>query len=291
MFSIKPKTLHYWYKDELSGYKQEVKAGNWGNKKILVADKDTGEVIKEKPVPIAKPQNMGSHMTIDEKQIGKKMYTIMTNAHTGRIALLAQSMKPEELQQAVENYFSEKTAQVKSVSCDMSPSYKKFCKDVFPNTGLVIDKFHVIKHLMEALQQVRKQIKTKCLTDDKTSASRTFDSYRIENNTEEEKVWTDVELLEHSRYILCKMETDWQEDETEKMDHLFKNYPVLKTAYELTQKLRLWYNSSNIGKHLDIIEQQLYNWCDEVNTTKIAAFKGVRKMIEKHQDDIINYFK
>ncbi|MBK7099066.1 MAG: transposase [Sphingobacteriales bacterium] len=30
----------------------------------------------------------------------------------------------------------------------------------FPNTQLVIDKFHVIKHLLDALQQVRKQLKT-----------------------------------------------------------------------------------------------------------------------------------
>lgn len=286
MFSIKPKTLHHWYKNELSGYKQDIKAGTWGEKKILVADKDTGEVIKEKPVPIAKPANMGSHMTVDEKQIGKKMYTIMTNAHTGRIAFLAQSMNPEELKQAVENYFSETIAQVKSVSCDMSPSYKKFCKDVFPNTQLVIDKFHVIKHLMEALQQVRKQIKIKCLTDDKTLAKHT-----IENNDEEEKIWSDIELLERSRYILCKMETDWEEDETGIMAHLFNKYPVLKTAYGLSQKLRLWYNGRNIGKHTDIIEQELYNWCDEVNIANIPAFRAIRKMIEKHQDDIINYFK
>lgn len=286
MFSIKPRTLHYWYKYELSDYKKDIKSGIWGQKKIMVADKDTGEVIKEKPVPIAKSENMGSHMTVDEKQIGKKMYTIMTNAHTGKIAFLAQSMNPEELQQAVENYLLEKTPDVKCVSCDMSPSYKKFCKDVFPNTQLVIDKFHVIKHLMEALQQVRKQIKTKCLTDDKT-----YIENAIDNNDSEQKLWTNVEMLERSRYILCKMETDWDEDERKIMTELFDKYPILKTAYGLTQKLRLWYSSSNIGKHVDIIEQELYNWCDEVNIAKIPAFRAIRKMMEKHQDDIINYFK
>jgi hypothetical protein len=43
-------------------------------------------------------------MTIDEKQIGKKMYTVMTNARSGKIALLAQTLNPEELKQAIENY-------------------------------------------------------------------------------------------------------------------------------------------------------------------------------------------
>ena len=93
MFGIKPKTLHYWYKEILSGYRPDVAAGRWGEKKITVVDKDTGEVLKEKPVPIAKAENFGSHMAIDEKQIGKKMYTIMTNPKTGKIAFLAQTPK------------------------------------------------------------------------------------------------------------------------------------------------------------------------------------------------------
>lgn len=285
MFGLKPKTLHYWYKENLSGYKQDVEMGRWGEKKILIANKETGEVVKERPVPIAKPENFGTHMTIDEKQIGKKMYSIMTNAKTGKIALLAQTMKPEELKQAMENYLSEKLSDVKSVSCDMSPSYKKFAKDIFPNTQLVVDKFHVIKHLMDALQQVRKQIKTQCLTSDKTLAKQAND------NSDSAKNWSDIELLERSRYIVCKMQPDWEEDEKEMMEHLFSSYPVLQTAYDLTQQLRLWYNGRNVGKNLRTLEMELYTWCDRVSHSKIPAFRGVRKMIEKHQDDILNYFK
>lgn len=285
MFSIKPKTLHYWYKEHLSGYKQDVAAGLWGEKKITISDEDTGEIVKERPVPIAKPENFGSYMTIDEKQIGKKMYTIMTNAKTGKIAFLAQTMKPEELEQAVDNYLSAKVSEVKSVSCDMSPSYKKFCKQVFPNTRLVVDKFHVIKHLMDALQQVRKQLKTQCLTSNKTLINQQ------EGDQEQNRAWTDIELLERSRYILCKMQMDWDDDEKEMMDHLFDSFPVLQSAYQLTQKLRLWYNGRNIGKNINSLENELNNWCDEVNRAKIAAFKAVRKMIERHQDDILNYFR
>ena len=286
MFGIKPKTLHHWYKGDLSGYKQDVGAGRWGGKKIMEVDMETGEVLKETPVPIAKPENFGSHMTIDEKQIGKKMYTIMTNANTGKIALLAQTMKPAELKQAVENYLPEKTDAVKSISCDMSPSYKKLCKEVFPNTQLVIDKFHVIKHLMDALQQVRKELKTECLTHDKTLAGQSSPT-----GPEQEKPWTEIELMERSRYTLFKMQDDWEENEKDAMAHLFNNYPRLKTAYELAQQLRLWYSGSNVGKHFIVLEKELYNWYDEVDRAKISAFKGVRKMIEKHQADIMNYFK
>jgi len=286
MFGIKPKTLHYWYKEILSGYRPDVAAGRWGEKKITVVDKDTGEVLKEKPVPIAKAENFGSHMAIDEKQIGKKMYTIMTNPKTGKIAFLAQTLKGEELKQAMGNYLPEKLSEVKSVSCDMSPSFKKFCKEMFPNTQLVIDKFHVIKHLLDALNQVRKQIKTKCLTGPQALLTQT-----TSDNTGQDAPWTDVELLERSRYILCKAQSDWEEDEIEIMNYLFSIFPVLQTAYGLTQKLRLWYHRGNIGKHIISIERELFEWYDQVDQAKITAFNGVRKMIEKHQDDIINYFK
>ncbi len=286
MFGIKPKTFHHWYKEELSGYPQSIKTGIWGDKKIKVIDESTGEVIKEKDVPIAKSANMGSHMTIDEKQIGKKMYTLMTNAKTGKIAFMAQSVKSEDLKQAINEYLKESTEAVTSVSCDMSGAFKKLCKDVFPNTKLVIDKFHVIKHLLDALQMVRRQLKVQCLNSNKTITKE-----NSEETNEVEKTWTDIELLERSRYSLVKMEIDWEDDEKEMMEELFERYPVLKTAYDLTQKLRLWYNSSNVGKNIDSIEKALYNWCDEVTQSKIAPLKAVRKMIEKHQDDIINYFR
>lgn len=55
--------------------------------------------------------------------------------------------------------------------------------------------------------------------------------------------------------------------------------------------MRNWYKGNNIGKHVNLIERELYDWCDTVNEAKIPAFRAVRKMIEKHQDDIINYFK
>ena len=154
---------------------------------------------------------------------------------------------------------------------------------MFPNTQLVIDKFHVVKHLMDALQQVRKQLKIKCLNDEKTIVHS--------GTTEQKRQWSDIELLERSRYVLFKMQSEWEEDETEMMEYLFVQFPDLQTAYNLTQKLRLWYNGKNIGKSIDLLEQKLYNWCDDVSQSKIGAFRAVRKMIEKHQDDIINYFK
>ena len=32
MFGLKPKTVHYWYKEEISDYRKDIAAGKWGEK-------------------------------------------------------------------------------------------------------------------------------------------------------------------------------------------------------------------------------------------------------------------
>jgi len=47
MFSIKPKTLHYWYKENLSSYTQAVAEGKWGEKKYLLQIKIQEKLLKK----------------------------------------------------------------------------------------------------------------------------------------------------------------------------------------------------------------------------------------------------
>jgi transposase len=276
MFSIKPKTLFHWYKNIFSHYKKDIAGATWGEKSIETVDEDTGEVKEKKCVEIVRSENFGEQMSIDEKQIGKEMHTIMTNNETGKIAMLVSTMKITDLSNIVKKYLTEKSTQVKSISCDMSPSYKKFCRENFENTELVIDKFHVVKHIIDAMQQVRKTIKTNLTLEESKQA---YDK------------WTTIEMLDRARYILVKYEEDWKDDEKKIMKYLFKHFTDLQNAYNLTTYIRTWYNKQNVGKPMYMIEKDLYHWCDMVLESKLTAFRAVRKMMEKHHDDIINYFK
>ena len=47
-------------------------------------------------------------------------------------------------------------AQVKSVSCDMSPAFIKGIKENLPNAQITFDKFHIIKIINEGLDKVRR---------------------------------------------------------------------------------------------------------------------------------------
>ena len=65
-------------------------------------DGQTGEILSESPVYIAKPENMGAAMVLDDKQIGKDVFSIMTNYETGKIALLVETVKVHELKMATD---------------------------------------------------------------------------------------------------------------------------------------------------------------------------------------------
>jgi len=54
---------------------------------------------------------------------------------------------------------------VQSITRDLSQSYDWFCRQVFYNSLHVADKFHIIKHLLDACQDVRVCYRQELLTD------------------------------------------------------------------------------------------------------------------------------
>ncbi len=279
---MKSKSLHHAYRHHLSDYQPDIASGKWKRESIPIAvDVDTGEVTKEKPLYIMKPENMGSDMGIDDKQIGKGSFTILSNQKTGKIALLVESVKGEELKMALE-YFGEELQQVKHISSDMSPTYLKLCREMFPDAQIVVDKFHVMQYVYDALQQVRMNIKKK-LTG-KLSKQKT-------KTTQDQTILSELELLKRTRYLLNKSKTDWTLDQQELMSRLFHEYSELNQAYEMVHEFKQWYSGDNVGQHPIITEQLLYRWYEKVEISMIKEFKPVIKMIMKHEENIINFFK
>ena len=189
---LKPCTLYKWYRDIISNYHQDVASGKFASNKVYEFSSETGEIHKEQIVHIVKPENVGESMCIDEKMISKRYSTIISNQRTGKIALLIDSVKPALVKQSIELLGKENLEKIEFINSDMSPVMKKICNDTIDNAAIVIDKFHVIKHIMDALNTVRLELKQK-LKQSK------------EPSTINPNGWTNVELLEKSRYLLYKM--------------------------------------------------------------------------------------
>jgi hypothetical protein len=153
MFCQKAKTFYYWYKHFLSDYFSDKESGQWCCESIETLDKTTGELI-QKPLYVFNPSNIGENMSIDDKGIGYKGFTILSNNDTGKIALLVESTRACEIEQAMEKFGSDR-GKIRSISMDMSFTYATVFNDLLPGAVQVIDKFHVIKYVYQAVCDVR----------------------------------------------------------------------------------------------------------------------------------------
>lgn len=158
---IDGKKLWRWYRDVLSGFMEET-----SQEKLHRYDFDVTIAGKTKTVkvPILKTENIGPNMAIDEKQIGEEMHTVLSNRDTGKIALLACTIKLGELATLIP-YFEGKAIDVKTVTRDLSNCYNSFCRQAFPNAIHIADKFHIVKSLLDAQQDVRVRYRQEILRE------------------------------------------------------------------------------------------------------------------------------
>ena len=267
------------------------------------------EVTKEKSsidVPILKPENIGEHMAIDEKYINGEFYTMLTNGHTGKLALMAATTKTSLLNRVMHK-FGDKLFNVRVLTRDLASNYDWFGRENFMNAAQVADKFHVIKHAFEALQDIRIYYRQKLLTQrreayeahkakKKTSPDLTFEYPEIKLPNNE----THRQLLARSQYLLYKKKDDWTTNQAQRAALLFKHYPEIERAYVLICKFRAWYSADNIiNKQLDKsvriealnrIDKKLDVWINQATESDVTEILNFKSLVERNRGCILNYF-
>ena len=278
MFCQKAKTFYYWYKHILSDYFPDKQSGKWCSEKIEIVDKKTGE-LKEKPLYVFKPENIGENMSIDDKAIGYDGFTVLSNNQSSKIALLVESTNAEGVEQAMEK-FGDKLHQIKNISMDMSSTYALVCNDLIPRATQVIDKFHVIKYVYQGLCDARSR--TVKELQQQLSKGR-------KRSEEDKKLLAQIELLRRVSHAITQSPDKWNDEMKDIINQVFETHYELKMAYEISQKFKQWYNYENHFKPVEKIRNNLYQWYAEA--MQISEFESVIKMIRKHETQIINFFQ
>jgi transposase len=278
---LKPQTVYSWYRNYLSGYPEAVESKQWGK------DNFTGSDKREKSVPVLKEENFGEEMSVDEKMIDEEFYTVMTNRATGKIALLAETLTVTELNRLI-NKTGEAKQKVKTITADLSPTYEKFCEQSFPGAAIVADKFHVVKHIIEAVQALRLRLKQEEIA--KLPATKK-ERREYEKQTKLINGESRIEMLTRSRYVLFKRTENWTASQQKRAALLFETFPPLKSTYELTLQIRQWLDKENAGNYEWKIEQQLIHWYDCAEQAKLPEVENLIRLIGSHEQKIMNYFK
>lgn len=258
-------------------------------------------------VPLLKPEHIGEQMAIDEKHIDGQFYTILTNGKTGKVAMMASTVEAEEIGQCL-NYFGNSLTQVSTITRDLSPTYQKVATTYFSNATQVADKFHIVQHGIESIQELRIRYKQEALTAqrkeekehrelykqykqkpeqfiDKEKPKKKYVPKRLENGE------TKPEFLSRCNYLLYKKDNQWTPKQYSRAMLLFKHYPQLEKAYDYILDFRNWYDPKiNISSFM-YKEKQLWTWIYEVETCDIDEVLNFRSSVENNADYILNYYK
>ena len=150
----------------------------------------------------------------------------------------------------------------------------------------VTDRFHVVKLVLDCLQHVRIKLRWKELENENKAielSKKTKVKYIpvILKNGD-----TPKQLLARSRFILAKKETDWTDNQKERITLLFSNYPELKKAYKHTMQFRNIYEVSD-KKEAEI---RFRNWISKTKKLGIIEFNTAANSIEYNFENILNFF-
>lgn len=279
MVNIPAKTLYRWYKEVISDYHKDKAEGRFMKERVEVVNRDTGEV-KEKSIPICSPHHVGELMSIDEKMIGRKYSVIMSNKDTGKIALLVDSIDPEVVKEGIKRLGSEALSRIKWISMDMSPMMNKISKEVLPQAEIVIDKFHVMKHVYDAVQGIRLDIK-KGIKEGREQSGK---------KERGEMKYSGIELLEKGRYLLFKKREELKEEERSLLEMLLGRFKHLWVGYELLEQFREWYDKKHIGMSMQKIKERLYAWKEGVRKSGLKQYRSILRMLDRYEEEIVRYF-
>lgn len=257
-------------------------------------------------VPIAKPENIGKHMAVDEKYINGEFYTLLTNGDTGKIALMASTTKSSLLSVVVQS-LRDKLSDVEVLTRDLAINYDWFGRTNFFNAVQVADKFHVLKQAFDSLQDLRVYHRQKLLTKYREAyeefKTKKKDNPKLKFEFSQKMLpngETHQQLLARSRYLLYKNKNNWSDTQKQRAKILFKYYPDIETAHRLICEFRSWYAAENIinmdlpklskKSILQVINQRLDDWIMLATKADIPEINNFKSLVERNKGVILNYF-
>ncbi len=127
---------------------------------------DSSVFRRLRDVHFPKPQRLPSVLSIDEfkgNAGGEKFQAILTQPDKHCLFDILPSRTQVSLMQYFQGFSNKK--EVRYIVMDMNKVYKELAKDYFPQANIVIDKFHVVRYVTWALENVRKRVQKQLLAD------------------------------------------------------------------------------------------------------------------------------
>jgi len=179
---------------------------------------------------------------------------------------LVLDVLPDRNKETLEKWLDERGkawCEAVEVACsDMWDAYQRVAAEKLPNAKRIVDRFHVMKNLNDALTKAQRTIQKEADEDTK-------------------------EILKGSRWQLVKNKQNLKAEERQKLDKMLETSPELKACYELKEDFRDLFNQA-----LDYqsAEERLLDWVARVEASSFRALQSFVKTLRNWWQQIPNYF-
>lgn len=210
-------------------------------------------------------REMGSVVYIGIDELSRrKGHVYVTNVYDlkeKRLLWSGEGRSRETLRAFFEEHGPALKHSVKAVCCDMWQPYIDMVKECLPEAILVFDKFHIMQHLLKAVDEVRR-----------------------EEARELKK--TNPELLKRTRYIWLKNPENLTDKQRARLGYLERLNLRCNRAYLLKETFREFWEYKRKGW----AKRFLKKWFWWATHSRLDPMRDFAWMLRRHEEDILNYF-
>ena len=235
---------------------------------------------------------MTESLSIDEVCLSKgELYTVVTNKREGQgnkssLVAMMNGTDSKTLIEVLMKLPIEKRNMVTEMTLDMARSMGHTSSVCFPKAQQVIDRFHVVRLVMDAMQHIRVKYRWEAIELENKMIKKAKESGEKYKPQIFENGDTLKELLARSKYLFYKFKSEWTINQMKRAAILFNQYPILKQAYDLVVLFRNIYKSESIYQ----ARLRLNHWIYQVKKTTITEFNTCVNSLEYHLEDILAFF-
>lgn len=198
------------------------------------------------------------YISVDEFAIAKghEYITVFTDIKNGRIIHAVEGKDMNAVIPFLKRLYK-KAINLKGIAMDMSPAFYAAVKQELPHVDIIFDRFHVMKMMTTALDDVRKE------------------QQNIHGNT-----------LKGDRFLLLKNYTDLDVNGMERLNTLLSVNEPLLVAHTMKEQLRAFWEQKDRESGEDFLKK----WCFDALMTGISPLRKIAKSLWNRSEGLLNYF-
>jgi len=198
-------------------------------------------------------------------QRGHHYLTLVYQIEDGMKRLLwVAEERTEESLRGFFQYLSEAERQsIRFVCSDMWRPYLKVIAEQLKQAVHVLDRFHIMKKMNEAIDEVRRS----------EAARLKRDGYE--------------EVLKHSRWCLLKRKENLTEKQAVKLSELLQYNLQSVRSHLMREDFQRFWEYASPGWAVKFLDQ----WCTRTMRSKVEPMKKIVRSLREHRDLILNWFR